>query len=62
MSCSAGWMEYLTSTSRNQDNMITALRYKQVEAFTLVNSFEHQAYGAGWYPQGRLNQYMNYGV
>ncbi|MGX9517265.1 hypothetical protein ACWX0P_00190 [Vibrio mediterranei] len=58
----AGWTEHLTSSDRNQDNTITGLRYKQVEAFTLVNSFEHRAYGADWYPQWRFNQYMNYGV
>lgn len=57
-----GWTHHLTSTDRNQDNYINGFRYKQFDAFTLINSFENRSYGISWYPQWVFNDYINYGV
>lgn len=58
----SGWSYHLQVEGLNQDNEIVGFRYKQFEAFTLVNSYEHRAYGAGWYPQLAINDYINLGV
>ncbi len=47
----AGWTEHLTSTGRNQDNYIVGFRYKQFEAFTLLNSFDTRSYIVSYHPQ-----------
>ncbi|MGF1777049.1 hypothetical protein [Vibrio nomapromontoriensis] len=47
----AGWTEHLTSTGRNQDNYIVGFRYKQFEAFTLINSFDNRSYIVSYHPQ-----------
>ncbi|MFC5080774.1 hypothetical protein VTH8203_01871 [Vibrio thalassae] len=47
----AGWTEHLKSTGRNQDNYIVGFRYKQFEAFTLLNSFNTRSYIVSYHPQ-----------
>ncbi|MGR5095993.1 hypothetical protein ACPV5O_18400 [Vibrio maritimus] len=58
----SGWTEHLTSNGRNQDNNIIGFRFKKLELFTLINSFDKRAYGVGYYPQWTYNDHINYGV
>ncbi|WP_394151176.1 hypothetical protein [Vibrio maritimus] len=58
----SGWSHHIQNKGLNQDNQIVGFRYKQLEAFTLINSFEHRAYGVGWYPQWAINDYINMGI
>ncbi|MCJ2376120.1 hypothetical protein LNL84_04660 [Vibrio sp. ZSDZ34] len=58
----AGWSEHLTSTGRNQDNYIFGLRYKNLEAFTLHNSFETRSYILAYHAQLDWKSWVKVGV
>jgi hypothetical protein len=58
----AGWSEHLTSTGRNQDNYIFGLRYKNLEAFTLQNSFETRSYILAYHAQLDWKSWVKVGV
>ncbi|SEF82624.1 hypothetical protein [Vibrio hangzhouensis] len=58
----AGWTEHLTSTGRNQDNYIVGFRYRQFEAFTLINSFDSRSYILAFHPQYEWKSWAKVGL
>ncbi len=58
----AGSAYHLGSRNRNEDNNIWGVRYKQLEAFTLVNSFEHRSYILAYHKKWEWTKWADIGL
>ena len=52
---------HLSRRDRNEDNNIFGIRYKNIELFTLINSFENRAFALTFHKQWELNSFSNIG-